>query len=74
MSSRNERSRKRKADEISDEEPDLPHLPASCLGAILNFLPYSDVRKCMLAGSAMAIRPVANRVNMVALQLRSVWL
>jgi len=60
MSTRNERSRKRKADEISDEEPDHimappPHLPASCLGAILNFLPYSDVRKCMLAGRAMAI-------------------
>ena len=56
MSSRNERSRKRKADEISDdEEPELPHLPASCLGAVLNFLPYSDVRKCMLAGRAMAV-------------------
>ena len=55
MSTRSERSRKRKADEISDEEPDLPHLPASCLGAILNFLPYSDVRKCMLAGRAMAV-------------------
>ena len=60
MSTRNERSRKRKADEISDEEPDHimappPHLPTSCLGAILNFLPYSDVRTCMLAGSAMAV-------------------
>ena len=63
MSTRNERSRKRKADEISDEEPDHimappPHLPASCLGAILNLLPYSDVRTCMLAGSAMAVGAV----------------
>ena len=60
MSVRNERSKKRKADAISDEEPDHimappPHLPASCLGAILNFLPYSDVRTCMLAGRAMAV-------------------
>ena len=56
MSTRNERSKKRKADEISDEEaPPPPHLPASCLGAILNFLPYSDVRKCMLVGRAMAV-------------------
>eukprot|EP00561_Arcocellulus_cornucervis_P011586 CAMPEP_0185810212 /NCGR_PEP_ID=MMETSP1322-20130828/6658_1 /TAXON_ID=265543 /ORGANISM="Minutocellus polymorphus, Strain RCC2270" /LENGTH=387 /DNA_ID=CAMNT_0028506519 /DNA_START=51 /DNA_END=1210 /DNA_ORIENTATION=- len=57
----NERSKKRKADEISDDEepPDHeappPHLPSSCLGAILNFLPYSNVRTCMLAGRAMAV-------------------
>ena len=59
MSARSERSKKRKADEISDEEPDHcnapPHLPSSCLGAILNFLPYSDVRTCILAGRAMAV-------------------
>ena len=61
MATGNERSRKRKADDISDdEEPNHcnappPHLPASCLGAILNFLPYSDVRTCMLAGRAMAV-------------------
>ena len=70
MSSRNERSRKRKADEISDEEPDLPHLPASCLGAILNFLPYSDVRKCMLAGSAMAIG-AARHVDVLSIDKES---
>lgn len=30
------------------------HLPAPCLAAVLNFLWYTDVRQCMLAGKIMA--------------------
>ena len=31
------------------------HLPAPCLAAVLNFLWYTDVRQCMLAGKIMAV-------------------
>ena len=57
-------SRKRKADVLEAADASEPksgvavsssHLPASCLAAVLNFLPYSDVRRCMLAGKIMAV-------------------
>ena len=58
------RSRKRKAgeldmldDETEDEETErseyIPSLPATCLASVLNFMLYSDVRKCMLVGRIM---------------------
>ena len=31
------------------------HLPASCLAAILNFMEYGEVRRCLLAGKIMAV-------------------
>ena len=31
------------------------HLPASCLAAILNFMEYGEVRRCLLAGKMMAV-------------------
>ena len=31
------------------------HLPASCLAAILNFMEYAEVRRCLLAGKIMAV-------------------
>ena len=31
------------------------HLPAPCLAAILNFMWYTDVRQCLLAGKMMAV-------------------
>ena len=31
------------------------HLPATCLAAILNFMEYADVRRCLLAGTIMAV-------------------
>ena len=31
------------------------HLPASCLAAILNFMEYAEVRRCLLAGKVMAV-------------------
>ena len=57
-------SRKRKArelepsdDETEDEERErseyIPSLPATCLASVLNFMLYSDVRKCMLVGKIM---------------------
>ena len=33
----------------------FPHLPSSCLGALLNYLPFQDVRQCLLAGKVMAV-------------------
>ena len=57
-------SRKRKAEvlEAADTSEPKPgaavsssHLPATCLAAVLNFLPYFDVRQCMLAGKTMAV-------------------
>ena len=36
-----------------DESP--AHLPATCLAAVLNFMWYTDVRRCMLAGKMMAV-------------------
>ena len=64
MSTKDEGSRKRKAAEISaGKAPDdavasansLPHLPATCLASMLNFMLFSDVRSCVLAGKAMAV-------------------
>ena len=61
-------SRKRKADALeadgsvpdskrkSAPDDDSPaHLPATCLAAMLNFMWYTDVRQCMLAGKMMAV-------------------
>ena len=61
-------SRKRKADVLeadgtatdgkrkSAPDDDSPaHLPAPCLAAVLNFMWYTDVRQCMLAGKMMAV-------------------
>ena len=31
------------------------HLPASCLAAVLNFMEYAEVRRCLLAGKIMAV-------------------
>lgn len=31
------------------------HLPATCLANVLNFMEYGNVRKCLLAGKAMAV-------------------
>ena len=33
----------------------FPHLPSSCLAALLNYLPFQDVRQCLLAGKVMAV-------------------
>ena len=32
----------------------FPHLPSSRLAALLNYLPFQDVRQCLLAGKVMA--------------------
>ena len=60
-------SRKRKADALEADDSatdgtrkpapdDSPaHLPAPCLAAVLNFMWYTDVRQCMLAGKMMAV-------------------
>ena len=37
------------------EDATSPHLPASCLGKVLNFLWYTGVRQCMLTGKIMAV-------------------
>ena len=52
----------RKCAKADDSENSPPHLPASCLAAVLNFLPYADVRKCLLAGKIMAV-DAANQVE-----------
>ena len=54
-------SRKRKADALEadlaadDTASSAAHLPATCLAAVLNFMEYADVRRCLLAGKLMAI-------------------
>ena len=62
-------SRKRKADalEFADDAESPPgrklkaaatpsaHLPASCLAAVLNFMEYAEVRRCLLAGKLLAV-------------------
>ena len=60
-------SRKRKADDgsasspsrrklkVADATTSAAHLPAPCLAAILNFMEYADVRRCLLAGTIMAV-------------------
>jgi len=45
-------SRKRKADELSDE---TPHLPAPVWGHVLDFMPYSEVRSALLVGKHIAV-------------------
>ena len=61
-------SRKRKADDNDESSSGRKlklakpssssspaHLPASCLAAILNFMEYGEVRRCLLAGKIMAV-------------------
>jgi len=69
MPTSNKATRKRKGTSLSENEKKLlkvaadpsssssstPHLPAPCLASVLDFLFYSDVRNCMLAGKAMAV-------------------
>ena len=67
MSTSHANPRKRKADALvstSDDDdaegksapaPSPPHLPAPCLAAVLNFMEYGNVRRCLLAGKAMAV-------------------
>ena len=73
-------SRKRKADvddemvsgrklKIAKPSPSsspAAHLPASCLAAILNFMEYGDVRRCLLAGKIMAV-DAANHVETLSI-------
>jgi len=45
-------SRKRKADELSEE---TPHLPAPVWGHVLDFMPYAEVRSALLVGKCIAV-------------------
>ena len=47
--------RKLKIAKPSPSSSPAAHLPASCLAAILNFMEYSEVRRCLLAGKIMAV-------------------
>jgi len=49
-------SRKRKADELSEETP--PHLPAPVWGHVLDFMPYAEVRSALLVGKCIAVEAV----------------
>ena len=40
---------------VADATTSAAHLPAPCLAAILNFMEYADVRRCLLAGTIMAV-------------------
>ena len=55
-------AKKRKADEISDDEgsaaEDVPHLPAPVWGGILDFMPYGEVRSALLVGKHIAVEAV----------------
>jgi len=53
-------SRKRKADELSDEETDEtpPHLPAPVWGRVLDFVPYAEVRSALLVAKLIAVEAV----------------
>ena len=51
-------TRKRKADEISDDTIDVPHLPAPVWGGILDFMPYGEVRSALLVGKHIAVEAV----------------
>ena len=65
----NTTSRKRKADDDDESvssgrklkvakpssSSSPAHLPASCLAAILNFMEYGDVRRCLLVGKTVAV-------------------
>jgi len=66
MSNPHTNPRKRKADALvsadgdtaespSAPAPSPPHLPPPCLAAVLNFMEYGSVRRCLLAGKAMAV-------------------
>ena len=51
-------SRKRKAEEISDdtdENADALHLPAPVWGHVLDFMPYGEVRSALLVGKHIAV-------------------
>ena len=59
MSSNSPTSKKRKAEEISDEcVVNVPHLPAPVWGSILDFMPYSEVRSALLVGKHIAVEAV----------------
>ena len=59
MSSTSPTSKKRKADDISDEPVNsVPHLPAPIWGGILDFMPYSEVRTALLIGKHIAVEAV----------------
>ena len=56
-------TKKRKADEISDDEmsvaeDEVPHLPAPLWGGILDFMPYGEVRSALLLGKHIAVEAV----------------
>ena len=53
-------SRKRKADELSDEETEEtpPHLPAPVWGRVLDFMPYTEVRSALLVAKIIAVEAV----------------
>lgn len=55
MSSSPTITKKRKADEISDyATDDMPHLPFTVWGGILDFLPYAEVRSALLVSKSVA--------------------
>lgn len=59
MSSNSPTSKKRKADEISDEcVVDVPHLPAPVWGGIIDFMPHAEVRSALLVGKHIAVEAV----------------
>ena len=56
-------TKKRNADEISDDEmsvaeDEVPHLPAPLWGGILDFMPYGEVRSALLVGKHIAVEAV----------------
>jgi len=58
-------SRKRKADELSDEETEeteeteeKPHLPAPVWGHVLDFMPYTEVRSALMVAKLIAVEAV----------------
>lgn len=60
MSSNSPTSKKRKAEEISDESVvNAPHLPPPVWGGILDFMPYAEVRSALLVGKHIAVEAVA---------------
>lgn len=59
MSAKSPTSKKRKADEISEDVViDVPHLSAPVWGGILDFMPYSEVRSALLVGKHIAVEAV----------------
>ena len=56
-------SRKRKAEEISDDDANdadegIPHLPAPVWGHVLDYMPYEEVRSALLVGKHIAVEAV----------------